>query len=724
MHWQFVPYEALVVIAGYLSLRQGLFGWRRRPAPGAAIFALLCGATALYSLGLLGHIGFTTLAPKVLATRLMVTGNTLLPPLWLAFVLTYVRRERWARPRYLALMSLVSAVSLLFLWWPGSNWFLGSFDLQPGSPWVLLDMHEGPWYPVYLYYGHALLGIGCVLLIRSLSWTPQSVVLLLVALGQFSAEFGENLLLAVFGWSELEPFVEAPASMVISAVAVHLGLHRYRLLDVVAIAQRVVVEGMGDGVLVLDRRGRVIDLNARAAAVLNGSRAGILGRSVAELCAEHPDLVRACGAATPVQVEIGRGGGDDRRWYDVAITPLLDGRGRPRGATLVLSDITERRLREDELRRAWQAAEADNRARSGFLAGVSHPLRTPLSAVIGYSEVLQSEAAGKRAAALGPDLQKIAAAGQKLLGVLTDILDLARAEAGKVDLYVETFPVAPLVQEVTAAVAPLAAEQGNTVTVSLPADPGSMQADRDKLRRALYNTVHNACKFTAGGQVTVAVAREQMDGAGWVRFTVTDTGRGMTPAEVAKLFVPFAHADATAHRHRGSGLSMALSQRLCQAMGGEITVTSAPGAGTAVTLRLPAAVPDTDAAPHAAAGPATVLVLDNDAGVQESIAATLVPAGYRVVGAASGREGLRLAAELSPHVILLDTMLGDMDGWAVLAALRADPDLAGVPVILLAAGQELRGGFRGGALDALAKPLDPGRLLRAVGGARRATAPG
>ncbi|HSC28896.1 MAG TPA: response regulator, partial [Vicinamibacterales bacterium] len=381
-----------------------------------------------------------------------------------------------------------------------------------------------------------------------------------------------------------------------------------------------------------------------------------------------------------------------------------------------------------ELLSARREAEAANSAKSRFLANMSHELRTPLNAIIGYSEILQEEVEELGQAGLVPDLQKIRSAGKHLLALINDVLDLSKIEAGRMELYLETFDVAAMVDEVLTTVAPLVAKNGNRVVVEVDPAIGAMRADLTRSRQVLFNLLSNACKFTERGTITVSARAD----AGWVEFEIADTGIGMTPAQQARLFEAFAQADAaTSQKYGGTGLGLAISRQFCRMMGGELTVSSAEGAGTRFTVRLPREVAEPGAA--GAAAPAqdvgrgtagTVLVIDDDSAAREVLRRLLIKDGFRVEVAASGSLGLARAREVRPDAITLDVLMPGMDGWAVLTALKADPDLADIPVIMLTVADEKPLGLALGASEYLTKPVDRERLSavvrRHVGGEPRA----
>jgi len=369
-----------------------------------------------------------------------------------------------------------------------------------------------------------------------------------------------------------------------------------------------------------------------------------------------------------------------------------------------------------------------DRHKSEFLANMSHELRTPLNAIIGYSEMLQEDAADLGAEQFTDDLKKINAAGKHLLELINAVLDLSKIEAGKMELYLESFDVPGLVRDIAAVIQPLAAKNSNRLDVRCPDDLGAMRADLTKVRQALFNLLSNACKFTHEGTVTLSVKREARDGREEMVFSVSDTGIGMTPEQLGKLFEAFSQADAaTTRKYGGTGLGLALSRRLCRMMGGDVTVDSEEGRGSTFTIRLPAvvteAVDETAAPPEPAAeapaGLGTVLVIDDEAAVRDLMQRFLTKDGFKVVTASGGEEGLRRARELRPDAITLDVMMPGMDGWAVLSALKADPDVADIPVIMLTIVDDKNLGYALGASDYLNKPIDRDRLVTVLAKYRR-----
>ena len=271
------------------------------------------------------------------------------------------------------------------------------------------------------------------------------------------------------------------------------------------------------------------------------------------------------------------------------------------GELLVLGmeDVTERRYAEEQVAHARETAEAANRTKSLFLANMSHELRTPLNAILGYSEMLQEEAVDQNLPDFLPDLHRIHRAGKHLLSLINDILDLSKIEAGKMELYLESFSVPLLIEEVVETIRPLVKANANTLQVTCPTDLGIMRADLTKVRQSLFNLLSNAAKFTKEGGIALDVSRECSDDREWMCFRITDTGIGMTPEQLVKLFQTFSQADtSTTRKFGGSGLGLALTRRFCQLMGGDVTVTSIAGQSSTFTIRVPVNVSPLEHAPQ------------------------------------------------------------------------------------------------------------------------------
>jgi signal transduction histidine kinase/CheY-like chemotaxis protein len=389
----------------------------------------------------------------------------------------------------------------------------------------------------------------------------------------------------------------------------------------------------------------------------------------------------------------------------------------------------EKTLRQvnDQLAKSETRALAATEAKSQFLANMSHELRTPLNAIIGYSEMVQEELEASGQEQLISDLQKIHAAAKHQLGLINDILDLSKIEAGKVTVFLESFSVPKLIEEVATTIRPLVLKNANRLEIDCPPELGAMRADQTKVRQILFNLLSNATKFTERGVIRLVVRRNASDdpSAAMLDFAISDTGIGMSSDQLSRIFQAFTQAEAsTTRKYGGTGLGLAITKRFCELMGGDVTVSSEMGKGSTFTVKLPIEVREAgrparqptsvDAATQAGAPEApnsAILVVDDEPSARDLVQRVLMKEGYRVETAASGPEALAVARRIRPAAITLDVMMPGMDGWAVLTVLKADPLTADIPVVMLTVVDDKNLGFALGATDYLIKPIDWERLI-------------
>ena len=414
----------------------------------------------------------------------------------------------------------------------------------------------------------------------------------------------------------------------------------------------------------------------------------------------------------------------------------------------LLAEITRHRATMTQLVEAKEDAERANGAKSEFLAKMSHELRTPLNAVIGYSEMLLEDAEIDGRGEDSADLKKINSAGRHLLALVTEVLDLSKIEAGKMELYTEEVDLGGFIDEVAATCRQLVAKNANELVVERERELGTLECDVTKLRQALLNLLSNAAKFTENGRVTLTARREVFNGRRWFRIAVADTGIGIAPDQVDNLFKNFSQAaPSISSKFGGTGLGLSLSQKLCRLMGGDITVESQPGEGTTFTILLPSSqagnpaadpdhaagipmdavmettsliagdeyqtISDEDAEPHT-----NVMVIDDDPSARELMARILSKDGFSVQLCGDAREARRIAGETLPDVIVLDVAVSAIDGWRLLDQLKTDARTRDIPVVVQSIIDDRRQGFERGAADYLVKPIDREALLAAVGRAQ------
>ena len=523
-----------------------------------------------------------------------------------------------------------------------------------------------------------------------------------------------------------------------------LAMNNQRLLD-----------STGEGIYGIDRDGKCTFMNNAGALVLGGRPDEFLGHQMHQLVHHtHADGTKfpheTCPIFTAIRTATGCRVDDDIFWrldgepVPVAYSsfPLLNG-NVAEGAVVTFMDIAEQKREAQELIAAKEAAEHANEAKSQFLANMSHELRTPLNAVIMYSELLQEESEDRELDDFIPDLERIRNAGKHLLELVNSLLDLSKIEAGKMELCLETFEVEALVGDVATTIEPLVEKNNNTLVVET-SGISTMRNDMTKIRQVLFNLLSNACKFTNDGTIKLNVSPGDND---FVRFEVVDSGIGMSKEQTDRLFQPFMQADAsTTRKYGGTGLGLAIIKRFTDLMGGEVTVSSESGVGTTFVVSFPREIHSEDLTKgvsfvdHQESNPSasrdsaaalpeqsglagtntglgrkkSVLVIDDDAAVRDVMMRVLLAEGINPVTASESLEGIEVARKLHPDLIVLDVLMPRVDGWSVLGILKADPELADIPVIMQTVRDDRDMAFLLGAADYVVKPIESERFLAAI----------
>ena len=339
-----------------------------------------------------------------------------------------------------------------------------------------------------------------------------------------------------------------------------------------------ILQSMGESLIVVGMEGKI--------QTVNRATLDLLGYSAGELCGKPAAVVstgEGAGGESVMSVYRAKSGSEIPVLFSSSALRTL---GESQGEIWLAQDVTEKKRAQEELIVAKEAAEQASRAKSAFLAAMSHELRTPLNAVLGFSQLIQQELADRGIQDWDGDLEKVQLAGNHLLVLIQDILDLSKIDAGRMSLQMEDFDPSTVVEEVAGTAEPLAAKNGNRI--HLDVKRAIAHGDRVRFQQCLFNLVGNACKFTHGGDVRIEAGPETDDRTNWYSVRVIDTGIGILPEEMGKLFVDFSQLDAsTTRKYGGTGLGLAISRRLSRMMGGEIEVESEPGRGSTFTLRIP-----------------------------------------------------------------------------------------------------------------------------------------
>lgn len=381
-----------------------------------------------------------------------------------------------------------------------------------------------------------------------------------------------------------------------------------------------------------------------------------------------------------------------------------------------------------ELKQAKEEAESASKAKSEFLANMSHELRTPLNAIIGYSEMLQEDASDAGLEDYIVNLSKIIGSAKHLLSLINDILDLSKIESGKMDIFLEDVNIKEILTELSTTILPLIQKNHNEYKLSISDELNIMHTDVVRLRQCLLNLLSNASKFTQNGTITLDVQPLEQNGTSLVQFSVIDTGLGISQEKLSKLFQAFSQADmSTTRKYGGTGLGLYLTKRFCNMLGGSITVKSEENCGSTFTIVLPlksvigvekskiiaAKSVETTSSPSKSMTK-TVLIIDDDPSIHKDLQLNLEEAGFNVLHAFNGEEGLKLARIYKPNVITLDIIMPLMDGWTLLSMLKSEPSLAQIPVILMTIVSDSDLGFALGAVDYLNKPIESAQLIAKI----------
>ena len=420
-------------------------------------------------------------------------------------------------------------------------------------------------------------------------------------------------------------------------------------------------------------------------------------------------------------------------YWNATFNRLNDG-----GLFSIFTNITELKKREDELNKtiteldvAREKADAANQTKSQFLANMSHELRTPLNAIIGLTEMLKEDAADDGLDDFEEPLDRVFNAGKHLLTLINDVLDLSKIEAGRVELFNETFELKQILDDVIKTSLPLAQKNENELIIDYKTEIDFVTADQTRVKQVVLNLISNACKFTEKGKITVGVNKILREGGDLISIDVNDTGIGMSDEQMSRLFNSFVQADSsTTRKYGGTGLGLTISKQLAILMGGDVVVNSELGKGTTFTATFLA---DFIGASESLKNlqqktgslienvitlenntGKTILIIDDDPTVSELMKRQLLKEGYKVVIAPNGKEGISLARDLKPDVITLDILMPEMDGWSVLRTLKADPEVSNIPVIMASILDEKNKGFSLGAADFLSKPIQKEYLMKSI----------
>ncbi len=574
-------------ITALTSLGIAVFAWRRRHMGNWAMpFTILALAVVIWSTAYATEVASATQAAKVFWAKVEYLGIVTVPVAWFVFALQYTGHTDWLTRRRLLALGISPAFTLLFVSTNerhGLNWSRIGMDMS--GPFPVLDTTHGFWFWIHTAYSYLLIVAGAVLLVQAYlryagPYRRQNASLVAGATLPLIA----NLIFVL----ELVP-VPMDVTMLaftMSCLLMANAIFRYRLFDIVPVARRTAVDNMRDGMIVVDARSRVVDINPAALALFQRSTNEMIGQPLGEFLQTQPALVNSFRDVSDIRTEITVTIGNQPQHFELHISPLHDAQERLYGRLIVFYDITIRKRAEQELARARDEALETSRFKSELLARVSHELRTPLNVILGYTEMLQEGIFGPLTELQWEPTEKILQSTDFLTRQVGELLDLAKLEVGQLSLNRQEFAIADVVKSIHEHISVLARNKKVQLVKEIQDNvPPVLYGDPDRIEQILLNLVGNGVKFSDEGVVTLRVF---LPDDSHVALQVTDQGIGIPPEMVAVIFEPFKQVDGSITRmYPGTGLGLAIVKQLTDLMDGTIEVQSQEGEGSTFTVYLP-----------------------------------------------------------------------------------------------------------------------------------------
>lgn len=600
MIWQYTTLTIPLTIATLVATGLFILSIRHYRSPGLAPFVWLMMGGAIWSLTAWMELASADLPSKLMWSKLQYIGIGTVMTSWLIFVFNYTGHGRWATRRHILLLCIepVAAFLLAFtndihgLIWPTAQ-LIEIGGLQ------FIDVTHGLAFWVHVIYSYAVLMFSTYLVLSFLRRSKslyrgqsQSLLLAVTAPWVSNIVYLTGVLLV-----DLTPF-----AFTITGIAIAWGLLRLRLLDMVPIARDLIIENLSDGVLVVDMQNRIVDVNPAAQHILNQNVAPMIGINATQILPELSEWIQQASTGRELRSEFTRAGHDI---FEIKLTPLRSQTGVMTGHVVLMHDVTEERQNAEQIKKqnealaltnsdlviAREEAEQATRLKSQFLATMSHELRTPLNAIIGYTEIQLAGMSGPLNAEQETGLRRVLANSEHLLKLINEILDLAKVEAGRLELIRKPFDVSEWLKEVVNQTSGLAQSKGLKIEHTFDENmPTTIMGDPARLKQISINLLSNAIKFTEEGHVQISVRRQGEHS--WT-LSVTDTGIGIPPHLQEVIFDEFRQADNSSKRsYGGTGLGLAIVRKLVLMMGGTVRVNSVVDEGSTFVVTMPLIEPE------------------------------------------------------------------------------------------------------------------------------------
>jgi len=581
------PFIVPIVISTAAAVFLTVYTWRRRTTPGAKALAGLTLGTSLWLIGYAFELLGSDAATKLFWAKFQYFGIVTVPLMWLVFALEFAKKGHWLTPRNWTLAITIPLATLSLAWTNDRHGLIWQeVQFNPALAFPALSLTYGAGFWVYWTFTHLVLAAGSLLiggvLIHSLHlYRWQAGCLLIGVLTPWLANGVYILRLGPFPNLDLTPF-----AFVVSGTAFTLSLLQFRLLDILPVAQKEIMESMSDGVLVLDPNDRIVDLNPAAAALIGQAQSAVIGKLLSEGFAPWSVFISQNDRSRKAQTDISLKVGSALRNFDLRSTPLLDRRQQLSARLIVLRDITDLKRAEEVLARDRDQALAASQLKTELLARVSHELRTPLSVILGFTEMLQIGAFGPVTEEQKQVSEEVIGATRELTSLVDQLLDQAQLESGRIKLRSSSVNLSELIEEVLSRFQMVAQVKCLTLSAAIATDfPVAFAGDRTRLQQILVNLVGNALKFTVNGGVRVSAYRS---GSKRWSLQVSDTGEGIPQAAQSFIFEPFRQVDgSTTRRHGGIGLGLSIVKQFATLMDADVTLESTLGKGSTFIVNFP-----------------------------------------------------------------------------------------------------------------------------------------
>jgi len=578
MAWQEMLCAILLIVTAALSVASALYVRSRRPVPGNKTVLLIALAGAEWLLGYALELMSADVADKIFWNNVQYVGIVIVPAAWLVFTLEYIGRGEWLRRRTLVLLSIVPLITLLLVFTNETHGLIWERTLPNTDAPLLVRSHSAGYWG-HTVYSYALLLITAFLLIQMLVrsrhlYRRQATALLFASSLPL---LGNVLMLAGL---DLPPYLDlTPLMFALSSLALTWSLYGLRVGDIVPVASEVVIESIGDGVVVLDDQYRIVGLNPAAQRMLGHTTAEAIGQLVDQIWPGWVGPIGTSGDGAWTSEEIVMGTGETQRIYDVRFSPIVDWRGRLTSRVMALRDVTERKRTEEALRQRTVAPQARNEELDAFAHTVAHDLKNPLGLIVGFAEVLEQDCATMSNEEIRRYLRRIARGGRKMSGIVDGLLLLA--EAREVEVKMRPLDMESIVAEAQQRLAPEIEEY--QAEIILPETWPVALGYGPWVEGVWVNYLSNAIKY--GGRPPRVELGAMVQADGVVRFWVRDNGSGIPSEDHVQLFTPFTKLDRG--RAKGHGLGLSIVQRIVERLGGQVEAESEVGQGSVFSFTLP-----------------------------------------------------------------------------------------------------------------------------------------